>query len=248
MLRGGVTSYYEADGLGSISSLSNTAGALAQNYTYDSFGKLTASSGSVTNPLQYTAREFDTETKLQFSRARFYDPTSGRFISEDPARYDDNQNFYRYGLNNPIIYLDPSGLFVEILCEPITEYWLGYWRRAKHCRVHVKCDSLDKTFELEGPRPGSRHGNPRVDNFDPSRPANPRIPVQPPKGNCSPGSPCGFENCIAKQFNFYFTNQQALPNYGAINSNSNQFAKDLITSCGGNVNFPFWGGFYGEVH
>jgi len=64
---------------------------------------------------------------------------------------DDNQNFYRYGLNNPIICLDPSGLFVEILCEPITQYWLGYWRRAKHCRVHVKCDSLHKIFELEDP-------------------------------------------------------------------------------------------------
>jgi RHS repeat-associated protein len=197
------------------------------------------------NPFQYTARGSDTETGLYYYRARYYDQQVGRFMSEDPARYDENQNFYRYGLNNPIIYLDPSGLFVEILCEPITQWGLGYWRRAKHCRVHVKCDSMDKTFELEGPRPGSRHGNPRADNFDPSRPVNPRIPVKPPKDNCSP---CVFENCIAKQFNFYFTNQQALPNYDAINSNSNQFSKDLITSCGGNVNFPFWGGFYGNVH
>jgi len=247
MLRSGTTSFYNADGLGSVTSLSNPAGTLAQTYQFDSFGKLSNSTGSLVNPFRYTARDFDTEINLQFSRARYYDPSVGRFISEDPARYDDNQNFFKYALNNPTIYLDPSGLFVEILCEPITQYWLGYWRRAKHCRVHAKCDSLDKTFELEGPRPGSRHGNPRADNFDPSRPANPRIPVQPPKDSKDCSS-CKFENCIAKQFSFYFTNQQALPDYHFIKANSNQFAKDLISSCGGNVYFPFWGGFYGEVH
>src|SRR5437660_7358954 len=48
MLRSGATSYYQADGLGSITSLSSTAGALAQTYTFDSFGNQTASSGSLT--------------------------------------------------------------------------------------------------------------------------------------------------------------------------------------------------------
>jgi hypothetical protein len=45
-LRSGTTSYYEQDGQGSISSLSNSSGSLANTYTYDSFGKLTASTGS----------------------------------------------------------------------------------------------------------------------------------------------------------------------------------------------------------
>jgi YD repeat-containing protein len=64
MDRAGATSFYEADGLGSITSLSNSSGALAQTYTYDSFGNQTASSGSLTNFFRYTAREFDTETNL----------------------------------------------------------------------------------------------------------------------------------------------------------------------------------------
>ena len=81
MLRSGATSYYHADGLGSISSLSNAAGALAQSYTYDSFGNVTATTGSLTNPFRYTGRDFDTETNLQFSRARYYDPKAGRFVS-----------------------------------------------------------------------------------------------------------------------------------------------------------------------
>jgi YD repeat-containing protein len=49
MLRTGATSFYNADGLGTITSLTNTSGALAQTYTFDSFGKQTASSGSLTN-------------------------------------------------------------------------------------------------------------------------------------------------------------------------------------------------------
>src|ERR1700690_3822082 len=49
-LRSTTTSYYEADGLGSVTSLTNTVGAATNTYTYDSYGNLTASSGSVSNP------------------------------------------------------------------------------------------------------------------------------------------------------------------------------------------------------
>lgn len=110
MLRSGATSFYQADGLGSITSLSNTAGSLAQTYTFDSFGKLTNSSGSLTNPFQYTAREFDSETNLYFYRARYYDPNPGRFLSEDPAKFKGGANFYRYVKNNAVNRVDPFGL------------------------------------------------------------------------------------------------------------------------------------------
>jgi RHS repeat-associated protein len=83
MLRSSTTSYY-GDGLGSVTSLSNTAGAVAQTYAFDSFGNQTASSGSLTNPFQYTGRELDSETSLYYMRARYFDPSNGRFISEDP--------------------------------------------------------------------------------------------------------------------------------------------------------------------
>jgi RHS repeat-associated protein len=110
MLRSGATSYYDADGLGSITSLSNAVGALAQTYTFDSFGNQTASSGSLTNPFRFTAREWDTETNLQFSRARYYDPNPGRFLSEDPSDFAGGINFYAYSRNNPVLYNDPFGL------------------------------------------------------------------------------------------------------------------------------------------
>ena len=108
-LRSGTTSYYEQDGLNSVTSLSNAAGALAQTYTFDSFGKQTALSGSLTNPFRYTGRDFDTETNLYYYRARYYDANSGRFLGEDPKRFGADVNFYSYVSNTPTGFLDPFG-------------------------------------------------------------------------------------------------------------------------------------------
>jgi RHS repeat-associated protein len=119
MLRSGTTSYYEVDGLGTATSLSNAAGALAQTYTFDSFGNLTASSGSLTNPFRYTGREWDTETNLQFSRFRYYDPGVGRFLSEDPLGFKAGANFYAYVDNRPTRYRDPLGLIRDCAQEQI---------------------------------------------------------------------------------------------------------------------------------
>ncbi|MBZ5689021.1 MAG: IPT/TIG domain-containing protein [Acidobacteriia bacterium] len=108
-LRSGTTSYYQQDGLGSITSLSNSASALAETYTYDSYGRLTASTGALTNSFQYTGREFDSETSLLFNRARYFDPGAGRFLSPDPIRYGGGVNFYAYTRNNPVVRIDPFG-------------------------------------------------------------------------------------------------------------------------------------------
>jgi RHS repeat-associated protein len=121
MERGTTTSYYEQDGLNSITSLSNTSGALAQTYTYDSFGNSTNSSGSLTNFFRYTAREFDSETNLYYYRPRYYDPVSGRFLSEDPRGFaGDGPNLYAYTLNNPVGWVDPMG--TNMICP-----WFFPW-------------------------------------------------------------------------------------------------------------------------
>jgi RHS repeat-associated protein len=110
VVRSSLTSYFEADGLRSITSLSSATGALVQTYTFDSFGKQTASSGSLTNAAQFTGREFDAETNLYFYRARYYDQNAGRFLSEDPIRMSGGSlNFYSYVNNNPTVWTDPSG-------------------------------------------------------------------------------------------------------------------------------------------
>ena len=107
----GGTYFSHADGLGSLTALTGGSGQLANSYVYDSFGNLTASSGTVANPFQFTGWEFDAETGLFYYRARHYDPGAGRFFSEDPTRWGSgNVNFYVYVFNNPALLFDPFGL------------------------------------------------------------------------------------------------------------------------------------------
>ena len=110
-VRAGSTSYYQQDGINSVTSLSSGAGALANTYSYDSFGKLIASTGTLTNPFQFTGREFDPEIGIYEYRHRYYDQNAGRFISEDPIAFDGGLHFYRYVNNNPGILVDPVGLY-----------------------------------------------------------------------------------------------------------------------------------------
>jgi RHS repeat-associated protein len=140
VLRASTTSYYEADGLGSVTSLSNSAGVLANTRTYDSFGKLTASAGTLPNPFQFTGREFDQETGTYYYRMRYYDSDSGRFISEDPSPFDlEWPNLYLYVKNRPTGLIDPFGLSPQVfgpwICTWCAEFgagsawmWEGYER------------------------------------------------------------------------------------------------------------------------
>jgi len=101
--------YYEADGLGSVTSLTTPTGTVAATYTYDSFGFMTASTGSATNWFRYTGRQFDSDTGLYYYRARYYDPVNGRFLSEDPLGFGAGVNLYAYVHNAPLGSKDPSG-------------------------------------------------------------------------------------------------------------------------------------------
>ena len=114
--------YYHADGLGSITALTDSKGKVAQRYEYDSFGKLKRFGNKVKNVYTYTAREYDRETGLYYYRARYYDAKVGRFISKDPfpgfIDLPQTLNYYAYVGNNPINWIDPIGL----------EYWSNVWR------------------------------------------------------------------------------------------------------------------------
>ena len=110
MKRSGTIDFYEQDGLGSVTSLTSSSGSVAQTYTYGSFGNQTASSGSLTNSFRYTVREFDTETGLYYYRARYYEPTTGRFLSEDPNKDGVAASLYDYVRNNPTGETDSFGM------------------------------------------------------------------------------------------------------------------------------------------
>ena len=126
------THYYHKDGLGSVISLTDHQGKERERYVYDSFGRITIyddggneitpnSDKYLENPFTYTGREYDAETGLYFYRARYYNPQTGTFLSEDPLGFGGgDENLYRYVGNNPLNYIDPGGknsLRVAKLCK-----------------------------------------------------------------------------------------------------------------------------------
>jgi RHS repeat-associated protein len=111
MTRGGQTYDYHADGLGSITGLTNSSQTVVQNYGYDGFGNLTQTP-TVQNPYTYTGREWDAETGLYYYRARYYDPKVGRFLQQDPIGFaGGDANLYGYVGNSPVNWVDPWGLW-----------------------------------------------------------------------------------------------------------------------------------------
>jgi RHS repeat-associated protein len=102
--------YYLTDASGSVGGLTDENGTLQTTYAYAPFGATGASGGPSDNPVQFTSRENDA-TGLYYLRARYYDPFLHRFISEDPARSTEaSWNFYVYARNNPLLWIDPTGL------------------------------------------------------------------------------------------------------------------------------------------
>jgi len=62
------------------------------------------------NPILFASREFDAETGLYYNRARYLDPTTGRWTTQDPLGFAAGDvNLYRYVGNTPTLLVDPSG-------------------------------------------------------------------------------------------------------------------------------------------
>ena len=101
--------YYHTDALGSVLALTDQTGVTQTTYRYDPFGNTTVA-GVGSNPFQYTGREND-GTGHYFYRARYYNPTFQRFISQDPIGLLGGVNEFRYVDNTPTNLTDPSGLY-----------------------------------------------------------------------------------------------------------------------------------------
>ncbi len=102
------TRQFLTDSLGSTLALTDSTGATQAQYIYEPFGN-TSAMGSSANPYQYTGREND-GTGLYFYRARYYNPVFQRFVSEDPIGFRGGMNLYAYVGNNPLAFMDPSGM------------------------------------------------------------------------------------------------------------------------------------------
>lgn len=132
--------YYHFDGLGSVTAMTDTNGNKVQSYEYDSFGNITDIGNPFFNqPYTYTGREYDPETGLYYYRARYYDATIGRFISEDPIGFAAGDvNLYRYVGNRPLYQTDPMGrnpiIIVGVATAVVTTAYTAYqlYKMGKH--------------------------------------------------------------------------------------------------------------------
>jgi RHS repeat-associated protein len=104
----GVKKYYIKDALESVIALTDESGNVTDTYEYNDFGELISSTGSSYNPYRYTGQQYDSDSELYYLRARYYEPSTGRFISRDPV-FTSTGNLYVYSQNNPINSADPSG-------------------------------------------------------------------------------------------------------------------------------------------
>ena len=102
----------------------NSSGTAVVNYTYDAWGKLLTTTGSMAstlgyyNPLRYRGYVYDEETGLYYLQSRYYNPTWGRFVNADDIAYLGANadlisfNLYAYCSNNPVNHSDPTGHFI----------------------------------------------------------------------------------------------------------------------------------------
>jgi RHS repeat-associated protein len=125
---GGSITYYHADGLGSIIKLTDNVGAAFHEYRYDAWGDIEI--GTSTVNAAFTGREWDSEIALYYYRARYYAPTIGRFLSEDPIGFAVGPNFYQYALNWPTSLTDPFGLDAMTADPNIRQCLCMLWRDA----------------------------------------------------------------------------------------------------------------------
>jgi RHS repeat-associated protein len=108
-INGSTALWLHHDQLGSTRLVTDNSGTSQATYAFDAYGNLTASTGTITNPLRFAAQYQDNESNLYYLRARYYDPSTAQFLSRDLAVAMTRQP-YAYVRGDPLNVTDPSGL------------------------------------------------------------------------------------------------------------------------------------------
>ena len=113
--------YYVLNAQGDVVRIVNSSRSVVASYTYDPWGKIISSSGTLAdiNPLRYRGYYYDSETGFYYLQSRYYDPEIGRFINADSYASTDatgllSTNMFAYCENDPVNKSDPTG---DVLLE-----------------------------------------------------------------------------------------------------------------------------------
>ena len=142
--------WHLADKFGTIHDLVDNDGNVVNHLTYDSFGNVVSETNpDLGNRYGFTGRELDRETGLYFYRARYYDSTTGSFLSSDPIGFSGGDaNLYRYVRNDPANHQDPTGLVIDTIAD--VGFILYDLYRIGKDNVFGNCDNLAENLGALG--------------------------------------------------------------------------------------------------
>jgi RHS repeat-associated protein/uncharacterized repeat protein (TIGR01451 family) len=159
---GAGSAFYSFDALGNTRELTGDAGAVVNSYDYDAFGVATMANETVANNYRFVGKFGVTDVGLlglQFMRARYYSPSTGRFLATDPLGfYGDDVNLYRYVGNNAVNAIDPEAnkRFIQYLSGAANEIGDLLLRRVF---VHGEFGGYYRDAVSKGVRVGSPYYN-----------------------------------------------------------------------------------------
>ncbi len=99
--------------------MTSVSGAVVWSATYSSFGKASVDVGNVTNNLRFAGQYEDVETGLHYNWFRYFSVEVGRYTRPDPIGFWGGKNLFLYASNNPLIYIDHTGLKVYRCQRPL---------------------------------------------------------------------------------------------------------------------------------
>jgi RHS repeat-associated protein len=112
--RNGNSYWFLTDGLTSVRSLIDDNGNEVATFEHDEFGNELDVTGSISSPKTWIGglgvHDDSDESRLLYMRRRHYDPSLGRFLNRDPIGFAGGLNLFSYGANNPVTFVDHTGL------------------------------------------------------------------------------------------------------------------------------------------
>ncbi|NOZ72350.1 MAG: RHS repeat-associated core domain-containing protein, partial [Chloroflexi bacterium] len=153
------TSWLLSDILSSVRMFVQPSGVVTENLSYDSYGRLTDQ--GYQGRFAYTGREWSASLWIYYLRARWYQPSTGRFLSPDPVGFwAGDLNLRLYVGNTPTYYVDPIGLDgcspLDWILHPINCLYTGMPAPSEDV-YQAAMDAAAQSL-INGPKPGINLG------------------------------------------------------------------------------------------